>query len=84
MAGAFNGRSHAALVFQAVAGNTAGQQFALLVDELKQEIGVFIIDMFDAEFAETAVFLGAQANFRVAEKFYIFSGSSHILKIDVE
>ena len=74
---AFNGGSHAALVFEAVACDTARQEFALFVDELEEEIGVFIIDVFDAEFAETAVFLAAKPDFRVAEKFHIFSGSSH-------
>lgn len=78
-AGALYGGSHAALVFQAVARDTARQQFALFVDELKQEIGVFVIDVFDAEFAETAVFFTAQTDFRIAEKLYIFSCSSHCI-----
>lgn len=77
--GAFDGSSHTALVFQAVACDPARQQFALLIDELKQKIGIFIVDVFDTEFAETAVFFAAQSNFRIAEKFYIFSGSSHIV-----
>jgi translation initiation factor 2B subunit (eIF-2B alpha/beta/delta family) len=37
VAGAFDGSSHTALVFQAVACDTAWQQFALLIDELKQK-----------------------------------------------
>ena len=80
MAGAFDGSSHAALVFQAVARNAARQQLALFVDELEQKVSVFVINVFDAEFAETAVFSGAQTDFRVAQKFDIFSGSSHIFE----
>jgi hypothetical protein len=38
VAGAFNGCGYAALVFEAVARDAARQQFALLVDELKQKI----------------------------------------------
>jgi hypothetical protein len=57
VAGTLNGSCYAALKFQAVAGDAAWQQFALLVDKLKQKVSVFVIDVFDAEFAETAVFL---------------------------
>ncbi len=57
MTGAFYGGRYPALIFQAVAGDTAREQFALFVDELQEEIGIFVIDVFDAEFAETAVFL---------------------------
>lgn len=59
MAGAFDGGSHPALVFQAVACDTARQDFTLLVDELKEKIGVFVVNVFDAEFAETAIFFVA-------------------------
>ena len=79
VAGAFDGGSHAALVLEAVAGDAAGQQFALFVDELNEEIGVFVINVLDAEFAETAVFSLIQPDFRIAEKFYVFSRSSHIV-----
>lgn len=73
VAGAFDGGCDAALVFQAIARDAARQQFALFVDELKQEVSVFVINVFDAEFAETAVFSGAQTDFWVAQKFDIFS-----------
>lgn len=73
VAGTFDGRGHAALIFQAVAGDAARQQFALLVDELEEEITVFVVDVFDAEFAETAVFFTTQTDFRVAEEFDVFS-----------
>jgi hypothetical protein len=71
--GALNGRRYAALVFQAVARDPARQEFALFVDELEQEFRIFVIDMFDAEFAETAVFFAPEPDFRVAQKLYIFS-----------
>jgi len=77
VAGPLHGGSDTALVFQAIARNTAGQQFALLIDKLKEEIRVFVVDVFDAKFAETAVFFATQPDLRVAEKLYIFSGSSH-------
>ena len=73
MAGAFNGSCHTALVFQAIACDTAWEQLALFVDELKQEVCVFVINVFDAEFAETAVFFATQSEFRIAQEFNIFS-----------
>lgn len=73
MAGAFDGGGHAALVFQAVTCDAARQQFALFVDELQQKVAVFVVDVFDAEFAETAIFFVAQPDFRIAQKFNVFS-----------
>ena len=77
MTGTLDGSSHAALIFQAVACDTAWEQFALFVDELEQEICVFVINVLDAEFAKTAVLFATQPELRVAEEFDIFSGSSH-------
>jgi hypothetical protein len=71
--GTLDSGSHAALVLEAVAGDTAGQQLTLFVDELQQEIGIFVINVLDTEFAEAAVFFAAQPDARVAEEFYIFS-----------
>ena len=68
---------YAALIFQAVACDAAREQFALFVDELDQKIRIFVINVLDAEFAETAVFFATQPEFWVAEEFDIFSGSSH-------
>jgi hypothetical protein len=79
VAGTLDGGCDAALVFEAVAGDTARQQFTLFVDELKQEVGILVINVFDAEFAETAVFFASLAQFGVAEEFYIFSCSSHFI-----
>ena len=77
MTRAFDGSSYAALIFQAVACDAAWEQFALFVDELEQKICVLVINVFDAEFAKTAVFFATQPKFRVAEELDIFSGSSH-------
>jgi len=70
---ALHGGSNAALEFQAVARDAAGQQLALFVDKLEQKVGVFVVNVFNAEFAETAVFFGAQPDFGVAQEFDIFS-----------
>lgn len=71
--GAFDGGGYAALILEAVARNAAREEFTLLVDELEQEIRVLVVDVFDAEFAEAAVFFASQTDFRVTEKFYVFS-----------
>ena len=73
MAGTLNGSSYPALILQAVAGDTARQQFALFVDKLEQKVRVPVIDIFDTELAKTAVFFAFQSNFWIAEKLYIFS-----------
>ena len=77
---ALNGSRNAALVFQAVACDTAWEQLALFVDELKEEICVLVINVFDSKFAETAVLFAAQPEFRVAEELDIFSRSSHSME----
>ena len=74
---ALDGSRNFALELERVARDAARQQFALIVDELKQEVCVFVVNVFDPELAETAVFLAVLADFRVAEKFDIVSGRSH-------
>ena len=56
MAGTFNGLSHTALEFERSAGDAAGKDFALLVEELLEEFGVLVVDILDAATFETAVF----------------------------
>lgn len=56
MTGTFDGLTHFALVFQAGARDTTGQNTALIVEQFQQEIGVFIIDVFNTGFLEAAVF----------------------------
>lgn len=73
MPGAFDGRGHLALVFERVAGDAARQELALFVDELEKEHIVFVVDMFNPEFAEAAIFCALQAHFWVREKFDIFA-----------
>ena len=57
MAGALDGLGHFLLILVGSTGDAAGQDFALLVDELQQEVCILIIDILDAEFLETAIFL---------------------------
>jgi hypothetical protein len=72
-----DGGGDAALELEAVACDAAREQLALFVDELEQEVGIFVINVLDAESTETAVFFATQTEFRIAEELYIFSGSSH-------
>jgi len=67
----FYGRSHFTLVLQRVARNAARQDFALLVDELEQEVAIFVIDVLDAKLAEAAILFALLANLRIAEELNI-------------
>jgi hypothetical protein len=74
------GLRHFALVFHGGTGNAAGQQFALFVDQTEQKIGIFIVNVFDTQFLESAVFgvadldgWGRQvANFALVALFLIY------------
>ena len=55
MACFLNGLSNFALELQGSTGDTTGQNFALLVEELLEELRIFVIDVLDAGFFETAV-----------------------------
>ena len=57
MARSFDSLSDAALILKRGSRNAAGQDLALLVEELLQELGVLVIDVLDATFFEAAVFL---------------------------
>lgn len=73
MTGTLNGGSHPALVLQRIAGDAAWKHFALFVDELQQKVTVFVVNIFDTELAEAAVFLALLADVRIAEKLDIVS-----------
>lgn len=64
---------NATLVLEAVARDTTRQKLALLVDELEEKIRVFVVNVLDAEFAETAIFFVPETNFGIAQELYIFS-----------
>lgn len=64
---------NATLVFEAVARDTARQELALFIDELEEEIRVFVVNVLDTEFAKTAIFFIPETDFRVAQELYIFS-----------
>jgi len=63
--GLSHGLRHFALEFQAGAGDAAGQQAALLVHKLQQEVRVFVINVLDAVLLEAAV-LVARVNGLIA------------------
>ena len=56
MTGALHGLSYATLEFQRGSGYAAGKNLALLVEELLEEFGIFIVDILDTAAFETAVF----------------------------
>ena len=56
MAGTLNGLCYAALEFERSAGDAAGEDFALLVEEFLEEFRILVVDIFDAAAFETAVF----------------------------
>jgi hypothetical protein len=76
-----DGGGYAALVLQRIAGDAAGQNLALLVDELQQKIGVFVINVFDSEFAKTAIFLAFLTQIRITEELDIVFCCGHDLLI---
>lgn len=49
--------SHFALVLQGSAGQTAGEDFALLIAKHQQEIWILVVDVLDALHLEAAVLL---------------------------
>lgn len=57
MAGTLNRLRYFPLEFKGSTGEAAGKHFALVIDELQQEVGVFVIDVSDAVFLETTIFL---------------------------
>ena len=57
MTGTLNGLGHAALELQRGTSDAAGQDFALLVEELLKEFGILVVDVLDSTAFETAVFL---------------------------
>lgn len=56
MARPLDGSGKAALIFQAGACKAAREDLALLIDELQEEVCVFVINVLDACLFETAVF----------------------------
>ena len=62
MACALDSFGHFLLILVGSTGDAAGQNLALLIDELQQEVCIFIINVFNAKFLETAVFLALGFN----------------------
>ena len=64
----FHCLSDAALVFEGSAGDATGQDFALFVEELFEEFGIFVVNILDSALFEAAVFF----------LFGIYGGGSEI------
>ena len=62
MAGTLYGLSHATLEFQRGAGDAAGENLALLVEELLEEFRILVVDVFDSAAFEAAVFFLLDVN----------------------
>ena len=56
MTGTLNGLSHTTLELQRSTGDTTGKDLALFVEELFEEFGILIVDVFDTASLETAIF----------------------------
>ena len=56
MAGTLYGLGYTTLEFQRSTGDTARQDLALFVEELLEEFGILIVNIFDTTAFETAVF----------------------------
>ena len=62
MAGTFHGLRYLLLELLRSTRQAAGQNLALLVEELLEELAVLVIHVLDAEFLETAVLLFLDVN----------------------
>ena len=69
MAGTLDSLGHFFLILVGSTGDAAGQNLALLIDELQQEVCILIVNILDAEFLETAIFLALGFNGNRGEVF---------------
>lgn len=67
-----NGGRHPSLILQGISRDAPGQQFALLIHKLDEKIRVLVIDVFDAELAETAIFFPLLTQGGIGEEFDFF------------
>lgn len=70
---ALNCRGDPALEFQRVAGDAPGQELALWVDKLQEEVRITVVNIANAVFLEAAVFFPLFSDVGVVEKFDIVS-----------
>ena len=82
MASTLDSFGHFLLILVGSTGDTTGQNFTLLVDKLQQEICIFIVNILDASFLETALFftLGFDGNRGEIFNFGFVSHDSNNLK----
>ena len=73
MTSALDSGGHLALVLQRVARNAAGQNFTLLIDELRQEVDILVIDILDPELPEAAILGALLSDLGIAEELDIIS-----------
>ena len=71
MTSAFDSLRQFALVLQTCTCDTAGKHTTLVVHEFQKEIGVFVVNVLDAQFFETAVFF---TNFWLVQGFVVTYG----------
>ena len=81
MTGTFDGLGDLALVFVGSAGDAAGQDLALLIDELQQEVGILVVDVLDAVLLEAAVFLSLGIDRDGGQIFDVVVGLCHFSKV---
>jgi hypothetical protein len=55
--GAFDGYRQATLKFQAGSSEAARQNFALRIDKLQEELGIFVVDILNASLFEATILL---------------------------
>ena len=81
LAGALHGLSHAALILQRSTGDATGQNLTLLVQELLQELGIFVVDILDTALLETAILLLLRIDRRSSQitNFTLFCHSLSLL-----
>ena len=56
MTGTLNGLSDTTLELERSSGDTTGKDLALFVEELLEEFGILVVDVFDTASLETAIF----------------------------
>ena len=71
MARTLDGLTYLTLVFQGSAGEATGKKFSLFVHELHQEIGVLVVNVFDAVLFEPALFFTGCIHRRRIEVTYL-------------
>ena len=70
MAGTLNSLSHTALILQRVTSDTARENLTLLVQELLQELRVFVVNVLDTALLEATILFPFDVNCLRSQKAY--------------